>query len=181
MIYLELFFNFFRIGLFAIGGGLATLPFLFELSANNPTWLSAGDISNMVAVSQSTPGPMGINMATFAGHQAAGLLGSLVATFGLVTPSVIIILLVARALERFRDNKFVNYAFYGLRATVIALIGYACSQVFVLAILDGNRVRPIEAGMFAVMLFLIVKFKKVHPIIWIAIAAVLGIVLKLPS
>lgn len=181
MTILLLFLKFFRIGLFSIGGGMATLPFLFELSADNPTWLSSDDISTMVAVSESTPGPMGINMSTFAGHQVAGVLGSLAATLGLVAPSIIIILIIARALEQFRDNKYVGYAFYGLRAAVIALIGYACSKVFVLACMDGSHLRLIETTMFVALVCCIMKWKKVHPLVWILLSAGAGIILQLPS
>jgi len=176
-----LFIKFFRIGLFSIGGGMATLPFLFELSANNPAWLSSDDISTMIAVSESTPGPMGINMSTFAGHQVAGVLGSLAATLGLVAPSIVIILIIARMLEKFRENKYVGYAFYGLRAAVIALIGYACSKVFVLACMDGFHLKGVETTMFVVLLFCIITWKKVHPIVWILLSAGIGIVLQLPS
>ncbi|MFA6844315.1 MAG: chromate transporter [Sphaerochaetaceae bacterium] len=181
MIYLQLFWEFFKIGLFSIGGGLATLPFLFQLANTHPTWITVSDISDMIAISESTPGPIGINMATFAGHQVAGIIGSLVSTLALVTPSVIIILIIARFLEKFSENKYVKYAFYGLRASVVALIAYAGSRVFMLSIFQGSRIRIIEAVMFVVLFVLIQKFKKVHPVVWLALAALLGIIFKLPS
>ena len=178
---LLLFYEFFKVGLFAIGGGMATLPFLFNLSDRYPEWLSYADISNMIAVSESTPGPMGVNMATFAGNNVAGILGGIVATLGLVAPSIIIILVIARILDRFKDNKYVNYAFYGLRAVVIALIAYAGFQVFGVALYNGSSVRIVETAVFAVLFAGMLVFKKVHPILWIVIAAAIGLLLKLPS
>ena len=86
MTYLLLFYEFFKTGLFAVGGGLATLPFIYDMSARYPEWLSIGDISNMIAVSESTPGPMGVNMATYTGYTVGGVLGSLCATIGVVLP-----------------------------------------------------------------------------------------------
>ena len=104
MTYVILFFEFFKIGLFAVGGGLATLPFLYEL-AGKYTWFDEAMLGNMIAVSQSTPGPIGINMATYAGFNAAGILGGILATVGLVTPSVIIIIIVAHVLNKFKESQ----------------------------------------------------------------------------
>jgi len=182
MIYLSLFWEFFKIGLFAVGGGLATLPFLFRLAQTRSEWITVDDISNMIAVSESTPGPMGVNMATYTGNTVGGLLGALSSTLGLVAPSIIVILIIARILEKFNGNKYVNWAFYGLRAAVIALIAYAGWQVFRIALFNGNHLRITETVMFGVILFLMMKLnKKVHPIVWIGVAAVLGILFKLPS
>ncbi len=181
MILFELYYEFFKIGLFAIGGGLATLPFLFHLSDSHPAWLSYTDISNMIAISESTPGPMGINMATFAGNNTFGVMGGIVATLGLVSPSIIIILIIAKILEKFKNNRFVAYAFYGLRATVIALIAYAGLQVYQIALFNGTSIRIKETVVFAILLACMLKFKKVHPIIWIAIAGIVGILLSLPA
>ena len=114
MIYLRLFLEFFKTGLFSVGGGLATIPFLYELSAKTG-WFSYEELANMMAVSESTPGPMGVNMATYVGFETAGVPGSICATIGLVTPSVIIILIIAKALHAFRSNRYVDAAFYGIR------------------------------------------------------------------
>ena len=103
MIFLQLFYEFFKAGLFAIGGGLATLPFLKQISLRYP-WFTPNDLMDMIAVSESTPGPMGVNSATYAGFHAAGIPGALMATCSLVLPSVIIIILVSRALDKFRDS-----------------------------------------------------------------------------
>ena len=107
MILLQLFFEFFKVGLFSIGGGLATLPFLYDIS-NTLGWFTHGDIANMIAIAESTPGAIGINMSTYAGYQVDGILGGIVATIGLITPSVIIILVIARLLKKFKENKLVQ-------------------------------------------------------------------------
>ncbi|MGH0054558.1 MAG: chromate transporter [Sphaerochaetaceae bacterium] len=187
---LLLYLEFFKIGLFAMGGGLAALPFLVRLASTHPEWLTMQEISNMIAVSESTPGPIGINMATYVGNSVGsgvfgtvfgGAFGGIVATLGEVTPSIIIILIVARILEVFKDNQYVKWAFYGLRATVIALIAYAAYHVYRVALFNGSTVKWIEVGFFAIFMILMLKFEKVHPLIWIFIAAIIGIIFKLPS
>ena len=113
-IYAKLFWEFFKAGLFAIGGGMATVPFLQEMG-DATGWFTSAELADMIAISESTPGPIGVNMATYVGNVTAGIPGGIIATLGLVTPSVIIILIVATVLKKFRDNKYVNSAFYGLR------------------------------------------------------------------
>jgi len=180
MTYLLLFFEYFKIGLFAVGGGLATLPFLFNLSDKYPSWITYTDISTMLAVSESTPGAIGVNMATFCGAKVASYLGSICATLGLVAPSIIIILIVARILEKFKDNKWVKWAFYGLRAAVIALIAYAGLQVYKITLFDLNYHILIKPTiMFCIILIGMLKFKKISPAVWIVLSAILGIVLQL--
>ena len=128
MIYLQLFWEFFKTGLFAVGGGLATLPFLYDM-AGRTGWFSAEQMADMLAVSESTPGPIGVNMATYVGFTNAGPLGAAVATVGLITPSVLIILVVAAFLRAFRDNRWVNAAFYGLRPASTAMVTAAGMSV----------------------------------------------------
>ena len=124
MIYLQLAFEFFKIGLFSIGGGMATLPFLMDLTKKY-NWYTASELANIVAISESTPGPVGVNMATYAGYNAAGIPGALIATLSLTAPALIIIIIIARFLENFSENPTVKAVFYGIRPTVAALIGYA--------------------------------------------------------
>jgi len=181
MIFLQLFYEFFKIGLFSIGGGLATLPFIYTLSEKRPQWFSVTSIVDMLAISESTPGPIGINMATYAGYVTAGPLGGVIATLGEVTPSIIIICIIARFLDQFDKNPFVRDAFYGLRAAVIGLIIFAGSKVFAVTLLNAGGIRYIETGLFVVLFALALRFRKVHPLIWIALGASLGILLKLPS
>ena len=184
MTFILLFWEFFKIGLFSIGGGLATLPFLVNLSSSRPEWLSMNDISNMIAISESTPGPMGINMATYVGNNvgqmtfgsvAGGLVGAIIATLGEIAPSIIIIILIAKALQAFKENKLVKWAFYGLRAIVIALIAYAAWGVYQIAFFSNGSISIIKTAVFVILLAGMLLFKKIHPIIWIAIAAMLGI------
>ena len=181
MLYLTLYWEFFKIGLFAIGGGLATIPFLYQLTVNFPSWISSVDVADMIAISQSTPGPMGINMATYTGFKTIGMFGGLTATLGLVTPSVIIIVIIAKFLTHFDNKWYVKDSFYGLRPTVLALICYAVSNIFVLSMYNGSSIRVTESIIFVAVFFLYRKLTKVHPVIWVVIGAILGIVFHLPT
>ncbi|MBE6732035.1 MAG: chromate transporter [Ruminococcaceae bacterium] len=198
MTFLLLFLEFFKTGLFAIGGGMATLPFLNEM-ANKYPWFTVDDVSDMIAVSESTPGPIGVNMATYAGYTTGygefgilgGILGALVATVGLVLPSLLIILIVARILEKFQDSKLVKDAFYTLRPAVTALIAVAGISIIKVSLVNielftsTNNITDlfnvIAIIMFAVILFmqLFVKKIKLHPIVYIVVAAVIGIIFKM--
>lgn len=181
MIFFLLFYEFFKIGLFSIGGGLTTLPFLYNLAEKRPDWFTAKNIVDMLAISESTPGPIGINMATYAGFLTAGPFGGLIATLGEVTPSVIIICIIARFLDQFDKNPLVRDAFYGLRAAVIGLIIFAASKVFSVTLFKAGSIRGLETLLFFILLGLALKFRKVHPLIWIVLGAALGLLLKLPS
>ena len=182
MIYLQLFYEFFKTGLFAVGGGLATLPFLEDISERTG-WFTRAQLADMLAVSESTPGPIGVNMATYVGFETAGILGSLCATFGLVLPSLIIILLVVKVLEKFRTNRYVEAAFYGLRPASVAMVASAGLGVAAMALLDlgaaGLAVfRWKELALAAVILVLtrfVPKVKNFHPIVFIALSAAVGI------
>lgn len=180
MILLRLFWEFFKTGLFAVGGGMATLPFLYDMSARTG-WFSPAQLADMIAVSESTPGPIGVNMATYVGYSTAGILGSLTATLGLVTPSVIIILVIAGFLDRFRSNKYVDSVFYGLRPCSIGLIAAAGLLVAKIAMFDGGP--NFKAIVLAVFLFVATRYipriKRLHPVFFILFSAVIGILLKL--
>lgn len=188
MTYLLLFWEFFKTGLFAVGGGLATLPFLKEIALKYP-WFTPEDLMDMIAVSESTPGPMGVNSATYAGFHAAGLPGSLVATFGLVLPSVVIIIAISRALTRFRDSKLVQDAFYGLRPASAGLILGAMASVFVASLTHPEAwagLATLGAALnwpavicFAVFMVAIRAFPKLHPIVFILAGAACGVALQL--
>ena len=140
-----LIFEFFKIGLFSVGGGLATLPFLYRLADKYP-WFSVDQIPDMIAISESTPGPLGVNMATYTGFQHSGVLGSICATVGLIFPSVVIIIIVSRMLDKFRSNKYVNYAFYGLRPAVMGLIGAAGFGVLIGALFHSATLEELSFG-----------------------------------
>ena len=135
MILLRLFYEFFKTGLFAVGGGMATLPFLYDISTRTG-WYTHEKLADMIAVSESTPGPIGVNMATYVGFETAGIPGAVIATLGLVTPSIMIILLIARALKAFRENPYVEAGFYGLRPCSVGLIAAAGFLVVRLALLN---------------------------------------------
>lgn len=132
-VYALLFFEFFKIGLFALGGGLVTVPFLFDLSTRYP-WFTSEQLVNMIAVAESSPGPVGVNMATYAGFKAASVSGALTATFGLVLPSLIIIVIIAALLDKFRQTDFFQNLMYAVRPAVIALILNAGAELGRLAL-----------------------------------------------
>ncbi len=197
MLYLRLFWEFFKTGLFAIGGGMATIPFLYDMS-DKTGWFTYTDLANMIAVGESTPGPIGVNMATYVGFVtgsqqggiASAVLGAVVATIGLITPSVIVILIVAAILKSFRDNQYVTNAFYGLRPASTGLIAAAGFSVVMSTMFDGSMWPSSILGAFnwkgivlAVVLWLLTNVvkqtKKLHPIVFIGISALVGIVLQM--
>jgi chromate transporter len=190
MIYLQLFYEFFKTGLFAVGGGMATLPFLSAI-AEKTGWFTQGMLADMVAVSESTPGPIGVNMATYVGFTTAGVPGAIVATLGLITPSVVIILIIARFLKSFRDNKYVDAAFYGLRPCSVALIAAAGMSVVAMSILNldlfrasGDVLKLFRWDCVLLGAVLLVgtrwapKVKDLHPIWFILGSAVVGVVFR---
>lgn len=187
MIWLRLFFEFCKVGLFSVGGGLATIPFLTDLGARTG-WFTQGELANMIAISESTPGPLGVNMATYVGFTSAGVPGAIAAVLGLAFPSVVVILIIAGFLQKFRRSALVDGVFYGLRAASAALITSALLQVAHAALLfrdvgGGETVLfHWPAIVLAAAIFVLVKFtplKKLHPICFIALAAVAGIVFKM--
>lgn len=184
MIYLILAYEFFKIGLFSIGGGMATLPFLMDLTGKYD-WFTVSELTNMVAISESTPGPVGINMATYAGYNAAGVLGAIVATISLTAPAWIIIIMIAKFLENFSENANVKAAFYGIRPAVAALIGYAVWELLKIALISAAEgkleINLINAAVCIITFALlqIKKLGKLHPLVWIAAGACVGIVLKM--
>ncbi len=192
MIFLKLFIAFFKTGLFAIGGGMATIPFLYDM-ADSTGWFTRDDLANMIAVSESTPGPIGVNMATYVGFitgsNVAGLptaiLGAVTATLGLITPAVIIILIVASFLESFRKNKYLDSAFYGLRPASTGLITAAGLSVAVTVLfpqavsLAGFNWKGLVLAAVLLVLMNIKKLKKLHPIVFIAASAVAGVIFSM--
>ena len=187
MILLRLFWEFFKTGLFAVGGGMATLPFLYDMSARTG-WFTQARLADMIAVSESTPGPIGVNMATYVGFETAGIPGAVVATLGLICPSIIIILLIARVLKQFRESKIVDAIFYGLRPCSIALIAAAGLLVARVTFLNQDALaagfNPAELLrwkelLLAAVLLVLTRFvkplKKLHPVVFIALSAAVGI------
>jgi chromate transporter len=182
MIFVRLFIEFFQIGLFAIGGGLATLPFLEKLSLSTG-WFSLTDLTNMIAISESTPGPIGINMATYVGFKTAGVAGAVIATLAEVLPSLIIVLIVAHFLQSFSQNRTVKSVFYGLRPASLGLIAAAGFSVLKIALLQMDLYRVSghildlfqwKSLLLAAILYAVIPLWKPHPIITIVISAVVG-------
>ena len=183
MTLLLLFAEFFKTGLFAIGGGLVTVPYLYEM-ANKYPWFTPQQLTDMIAIAESTPGPIGVNMATFAGFNAEGIWGSLIATLGLITPSIVIILIVAKILTKFRQNKFVNYAFYGIRPAVAGMILSAWFGLFKMCLINEAHTGIVDffllKELIIFLFFVILNFRtKINPIFYIIMGAVVGILLKL--
>lgn len=198
MILCRLFWEFCKTGLFAIGGGMATVPFLREI-ADKTGWFTAGQLADMIAVSESTPGPLGVNMATYVGYTVGssqlgspwmGIVGAVTATLGLIFPSIVIVLCISFFLKRFRTSTLVDAALYGLRPASVALISAAGVEIVLFAILRVDSIYQIgaaqlswksvalAAGVYAGT-NLIPKLKKLHPIWFILLSAIAGIVLKM--
>ena len=194
MLYLRLFWEFFKTGLFAVGGGMATIPFLHRMS-DATGWFSRNDLANMIAVGESTPGPIGVNMATYVGFvsgmrgggTSGAILGAVTATLGLVAPSIIVILIIAAILKSFRDNRYVNHAFYGLRPASTGLIAAAG-----LSVMTANLFVSGQTGLafvnwkgwaLAIALWLLTnkvkRTKGLHPIVFIALSALAGVVFSM--
>ena len=190
MIWLKLFIEFFKTGLFAIGGGLATIPFLRTMSESTG-WFDSDTLSTLVAVGESTPGPIGVNMATYVGftvgHDNAGIWGALfggfLATFALVLPSVIIILIVAKVLAAFKENKIVARAFYSIRPAVTGMIASAAVMMIKGGVFTkgGNFLRAIDirAAILFAALLIFTKKVKLHPIFYIIIAGAVGAIFSM--
>ena len=191
MIYLQLFWAFFQTGLFAVGGGMATIPFLYDMS-DKTGWFTHQDLANMIAVGESTPGPIGVNMATYVGYitgmEQGGIghavLGAVTATCGLVLPSLIVILIVAAMLKRFKDSPLVQKVFYGLRPASTGLIAAAGISVAVSNLFGSDTFFINYKGIIlAAALWLLTnkvkQTKKLHPIVFIGASALVGILFSM--
>ena len=187
MILPQLFYEFFKTGLFSIGGGMATIPFLQHMGEETG-WFTNQDLTTMIAVSESTPGPLGVNMATYVGYETAGVPGALLATLGVITPGIIIILVIASFLSKFRNNRSVEAVFSGLRPASTALIVSAGITVAISVFFVSSDLSPdsfpavkwpavaLTAAAFVLMQW--TPLKKLHPIAFIAAAAVIGIIFQ---
>lgn len=189
-LYLQLFWEFFKTGLFAVGGGMATLPFLYDIS-NKTGWFTHAQLADMVAVSESTPGPIGVNMASYVGFVTGGVGGAVVATLGLIAPSILIVLIIAAFLKAFRDSKYVDGAFYGLRPASTALIASALVTVAKVAFFSSQNFGDLaavlhgvewKAVVLAAVLLLLTRYvprvKSWHPIVFIGLSAAVGVIFR---
>ena len=181
MIYLKLFFTFFRIGLFTFGGGYAMLPLIKEAVFAND-WIEKDAFVNFIAVSESTPGPFAINISTYIGSQLGGIFGAFCATLGVVMPSFIVILIVAKCYEKFKNSNTVKGCMTGLKPAVVGLIGAAIIDIVVTVLIPNGfsfsifKTADLYVSLAIFALGTVLAFKKVHPIIIICISAVLGII-----
>lgn len=185
MIYLLLFIEFFKIGLFSIGGGLSTIPFLSELGIKY-NWYTQKGLIDMIAVSESTPGPIGINMATYVGYKTAGVLGAILASLSEVLPAIIIITIIAKTISNFKNNDYFNKLLIYIRPCTFALIVTAFINVFSNSVLPINQINNINAFINSIDIRLILIFigiyllktkTKYHPLVYIVISAVIGIII----
>ena len=185
MILLRLFYEFFKTGLFSVGGGMATIPFLQHMGETTG-WFTNQDLTTMIAVSESTPGPLGVNMATYVGFHTGGIAGGVIATLGLVCPSILVILVIAGFLKKFRESRGVDAVFYGIRPASTALIAAALAEVCSIALLNLSAFQTGGAAALfqwkgialAVVIFVCLQvkpLKKLHPI---AASAVIGAVFQ---
>lgn len=185
MIYLQLFWEFLKTGLFTVGGGLASLPFLYDIS-DKTGWYTHAQLADMIAISESTPGPIGINMATYVGFTTAGIPGAILASLGFIIPSIVIVSIVSRFLKKFNENKFVKGAFYGLRAVSVALICSALVSVVKISLINiplfGETgaifdLISIPGIILAGVCWFILKKWNPHPVFILGGSAVVGILL----
>lgn len=183
---LQLAYEFFKTGLFAVGGGLATLPFLYAMGEKTG-WFTSTDVADMIAISESTPGPMGVNMATYVGFASFGIVGAIVGPLALVFPSIVVIVLISQILDKFKESQLVQDVFYGLRPASTGLIIAAGAGVARIALFhfdvyektkDIMQLINYKAVLLAVGIYILLKKKDVHPILVIVIAAIIGIIFK---
>ena len=180
---IDLFFSFFKIGLFAVGGGPATIPYLMDLTKTKD-WYSMQELTNMIAISESTPGPVGLNMATYAGFTAVGWYGGVIASLGLICPSIIVIIIIAKFLKNFSGNKYVKAAFFGIRPAVTALIAMAVFNLCKVSLFvekEGIMQPAVKTIMLAAVVFGLMRmkrFSKMHPALWLLGAAIVGVIFR---
>jgi len=172
MILLRLYWEFFKAGLLAIGGGLATIPFLQDISSRTG-WFSQEDLANMIAVGESTPGPIGLNIASYAGYFTGGPAGALAATLGIVSPSILVILWISGSLTRYKDNVWVRRLFRGLRPASAGLIAAAGFSLIRPAFGDPGKIG------LGVILFLLIRKLPLHPVFIILLAAGTGVLFRM--
>lgn len=183
---LRLVYEFFKIGLFAVGGGPATIPFLYDLGRRLQVF-TPEQLANMIAISQCTPGPLGINMATYVGYNNYGFIGGVLTTFGLVFPSLVTITIISKMLQKFRDNKYVDNTFKVLRPCVVGFILSAAFTIFSISVIDTDTFNATgniadlfmikEMLLFILMLYLVFKYRK-HPFVYLALGCVIGIIFR---
>ena len=170
MIYWQLICVYLKIGVFGFGGGYAMLPFIQKEIVEKNNWISSTEFTDIIGISQMTPGPVAINSATFVGYKISGVIGSIVATLGVITTSFILVVIINRILDKFKEFKMVQAALLGMKPALIALIIYAFWDLAIDAYKDWKSI------FITVIIAVVLWSKKVHPILVIVIAAILGLV-----
>ncbi len=168
MIYLKLFLEFFHIGLFSFGGGYATLPFLYHI-ADVQKWYTTKELTDMIAISSITPGPIGVNVATFAGFKTAGILGALLATTSVILPSFIIVVIISKILEQFKHNKYVRSVIYTLKPAGCGLLAAVAVDMFVSSI-------NLPGMILLAALFVASLTEKRDPLFYLGVSAIVGLI-----
>lgn len=174
ILYFNLFLEFFKIGLFSFGGGYATIPFLYHISQVYQ-WFSPNDLEKMIAVASITPGPVGINMATFSGLQTGGILGSLIATTAIITPALFIVIIISKILKRFNENPYVKASIYGLKPAACGLL-----SAVAINLMKSNLISGYAIALFTIFLIVSLRTKK-DPLFYLAVTGLIGLILKLFS
>lgn len=167
----ELFITFFRIGMFSFGGGYAMIPLLESEVINTRGWLTSAEFIDIIAIAEMTPGPIAINSATFVGYRVADTLGSVLATTGVVLPSLIVMLSLLIFINRAKDSKYIDWIFKGIRPIVLGLIASAAVSIAFSSIID------FKSALIAVGIFYLVAIRKTNPIFAIVISGALGVLL----
>ena len=178
---LTLWFEFMHIGIFAVGGGLAAIPFLVRMSENHPEWFNLSMLADMIAVSEATPGPIGINMATYIGYTVEGIPGAVLASVAVVLPAFILLIFISPALTKYRNSRLVDAVFKGLRPAVTGLI-FAAGVVLLEIVFITDTGFDVLSFILFVVVFIctqLPKSKKLHPVAYIGIAALIGVVIGL--
>lgn len=184
---LYLIYEFFKTGLFAVGGGLATIPFLKEIIIKY-NFFELDMLTTMIGISESTPGPIGINLATYFGYLTYGIVGGIITTIAIVTPSLIVIIMIAKTLDKFKESLIIKGIFYGIKPAVVAFIISACINIFISSLFNQSLYLQsknicdlfnfINIFIFIIVLLVYKKFS-FHPVFVIALCAFLGILLKI--
>ncbi|MCC8146704.1 MAG: chromate transporter [Bacteroidales bacterium] len=171
LLYWQLFVTYFKIGLFGFGGGYAMLSLIQHEVVDKREWISATEFTDIVAISQMTPGPIGINSATYIGYSVTNnVLGSVIATFAVCLPSFILVLAIAHSYRKFSANKYVEYAFEGLRPATVGLVGAAA-----LLLMNNENFIDFKSIIIFVIAFILTMFTKLHPILLILLAGIAGL------
>ena len=177
MLYLKLFLEFLKVSSFTFGGGIAGLPYIYELSERTG-WFDYGEVSNMVTISQITPGPLLCNMATYVGYKMSGILGAVISTIAIVIPTLIAMYLIYRLYEKFKENKRVANSLNYIRAATLAGITTSIIPLFKETFANSGSIVNYKAIIYAIILAIIMKYKKGSTLFYICASGVIGIIFK---